>query len=163
ARLGKARRYQDAGGRYIEFCKSTFPNRLNLEGLHIVLDCANGAAYDVAPKVFAELGAKVTAIANQPDGFNINLDCGSTHPEGLQRTVRLLNADLGIALDGDADRVVMADGRGELLDGDQILYILAAARQAAGQLRGGVVGTLMTNLGLEQALKASEIPFRRAN
>ncbi len=163
ARLGKARRYQDAGGRYIEFCKSTFPHRLNLEGLHIVIDCANGAAYDVAPKVFAELGAKVTAIANQPDGFNINLDCGSTHPEQLQRTVRLLNADLGIAFDGDADRVVMADRNGALLDGDQILFILASARKAGGQMHGGVVGTLMTNLGLEQALKAKSIPFRRAN
>jgi phosphoglucosamine mutase len=163
AKLGKARRYQDAGGRYIEFCKSTFPHRLNLEGLHIVIDCANGAAYDVAPKVFAELGAKVTAIANQPDGFNINLDCGSTHPEQLQRTVRLLNADLGIAFDGDADRVVMVDRNGDKLDGDQILFILATARKAGGQLRGGVVGTLMTNLGLEQALKALSIPFRRAN
>ncbi len=162
AALGKAKRYDDAPGRYIEFCKSTFPNRLNLERLRIVVDCANGAAYQVAPLVLMELGAHLTAIANEPDGFNINRDCGSTHPELLRRTVLERRADLGIALDGDGDRVIMVDARGELVDGDQILYILALARHAAGRLPGGVAGTLMTNLGLEQALTARKIPFKRS-
>ena len=162
-RLGKAKRYADAGGRYIEFCKSTFPHRLNLTGLRIVVDCANGAAYQVAPLVFSELGAQVIALANNPDGFNINDGCGSTHPEQLQRTVLAEKADLGIALDGDGDRVLLVDSRGELLDGDQILYIISAARRANGRLHGGVVGTLMTNLGLEQALASQSVPFRRAN
>jgi phosphoglucosamine mutase len=161
--LGKAKRYADAGGRYIEFCKSTFPHRLNLDGLRIVVDCANGAGYQVAPLVFSELGAQVVAIANNPDGFNINHECGSTKPALLQRTVLAEHADLGIALDGDGDRVVLVDGRGEILDGDQILYIIAGARRANGRLHGGVVGTLMTNLGLEQALAGQRIPFRRAN
>jgi len=163
AHLGKAKRYPDVAGRYIEFCKSTFPHRLSLEGLKIVVDCANGAAYHVAPLVCSELGAQVVAIANEPDGFNINRDCGSTKPANLQRMVLSEQADLGIALDGDGDRVVLVDGRGEVVDGDQILYIIAEARRANGRLRGGVVGTLMTNLGLEQALAANAVPFLRAN
>lgn len=162
SQLGKVKRYDDAGGRYIEFCKSTFPNRLDLDGLRVVVDCANGAAYNIAPHVFAELGADVIAVADDPDGFNINRDCGSTSPALLQQTVRERGADLGIALDGDGDRVLMADAGGELVDGDQLLYIIAMARHAAGYLRGGVVGTLMSNLGLEQALAAQQIPFRRA-
>lgn len=160
--LGKARRYEDAAGRYIEYCKSTFPNRLNLERFKLVLDCANGAAYNIAPHVFSELGAQVVAVANEPDGFNINHECGSTHPALLQRTVRETGADLGIALDGDGDRVILADRTGRVVDGDQILYIAAVARQAAGVLRGGVVGTVMSNFGLELALKERGIPFRRA-
>jgi len=162
AALGKAKRYDDAAGRYVEFCKSTFPRRLSLEGLKIVVDCANGAAYQIAPHVFSELGADVIAIANEPDGFNINHECGSTHPELLQRTVRETHADLGIALDGDGDRVILVDGDGGLIDGDLILYIIALARHADGRLRGGVAGTLMSNLGLEQALARKSIPFKRA-
>jgi len=162
-RLGKAKRYPDAGGRYVEFCKSTFPHRLDLNGLRIVLDCANGAAYQVAPLVFSELGANVVTIANNPDGFNINHECGSTKPALLQRTVLAEKADLGIALDGDGDRLVLVDANGELVDGDQILFVIAGARRANGRLHGGVVGTLMTNLGLEQVLAAQQIPFRRAN
>jgi len=162
-RLGKAKRYPDAAGRYVEFCKSTVPNRLNLKGLRIALDCANGAAYQVAPLVFSELGAHVIPLATTPDGFNINERCGSTHPELLQKTVLAEKADLGIALDGDGDRVLLVDGSGEILDGDQILYILAGARRDQGRLQGGVVGTLMTNLGLEQMLASMQVPFRRAN
>jgi phosphoglucosamine mutase len=161
-RLGKAKRYPDAAGRYIEFCKSTVPHRLNLDGLRIVLDCANGAAYQVAPAVFTELGARVIAIANTPDGININHECGTTHPEGLQKRVVAERADLGIAIDGDGDRLLMVDASGARVDGDQLLYIMAMARHAAGRLPG-VAGTLMTNLGLEQALAARKIPFRRAN
>jgi phosphoglucosamine mutase len=160
--LGKAKRYPDAAGRYIEFCKSTVSNRLSLDGLKLVVDCANGAAYQVAPAVFTELGAQVIAVGNNPDGFNINRGCGSTHPEILQKKVVDECADLGIALDGDGDRVLLVDASGALLDGDQLLYIMAMARHAAGRLPG-VVGTLMTNLGLEQALAARKIPFRRAN
>jgi len=163
AQLGKVKRYPDAAGRYIEFCKSTFPHRLHLDGLKIVVDCANGAAYQVAPLVFSELGANVIPIANTPDGFNINHECGSTSPAQLQKAVLAEQADLGIALDGDGDRVVLVDHRGELVDGDQMLYIIASSRRASGRLHGGVVGTLMSNLGLEQALAAQQIPFRRAN
>ena len=163
AQLGKVKRYPDAAGRYIEFCKSTFPHRLNLDGLKLVVDCANGAAYQVAPLVFSELGANVIPIANTPDGFNINHECGSTSPGQLQKTVLAEQADLGIALDGDGDRVVLVDHRGELVDGDQMLYIIATSRLANGRLHGGVVGTLMSNLGLEQALTAHKVPFRRAN
>jgi phosphoglucosamine mutase len=163
AQLGKVKRYPDAAGRYIEFCKSTFPHRLHLDGLKIVVDCANGAAYQVAPLVFSELGANVIPIANTPDGFNINHECGSTSPGQLQKAVLAAQADLGIALDGDGDRVVLVDHRGEVVDGDQMLYIIATSRLASGRLHGGVVGTLMSNLGLEQALTAQKVPFRRAN
>ncbi len=162
ARLGKARRINDAAGRYIEFCKSTFPNALDLRGMKIVLDCANGATYHVAPPVFHELGAEVIAIGNQPDGLNINLECGSTHTDALCRAVVEHGADLGIAFDGDGDRVMMVDGNGQLLDGDQLLYIIAMHRQQRGRLNGGVVGTLMTNLALEHALAKAGIPFARA-
>lgn len=163
AQLGKVKRYPDAAGRYIEFCKSTFPHRLHLDGLKIVVDCANGAAYQVAPLVFSELGASVIPIANTPDGFNINHECGSTSPGQLQKAVFAEKADLGIALDGDGDRVVLVDHRGEVVDGDQMLFIIANSRLANGRLAGGVVGTLMSNLGLEQALAAQKVPFRRAN
>ena len=162
SRLGKAKRYDDAAGRYVEFCKSTFPTRLNLEGLKIVVDCANGAAYTIAPHVFSELGADVIAVANEPDGFNINSECGSTYPIFLKKTVLAHDADLGIALDGDGDRVIMVDRKGHILDGDYLLYIIATARHAHGRLHGGVAGTLMTNLGLERALAERGIPFARA-
>lgn len=161
--LGKAKRYDDAGGRYIEFCKSTFPHRANLEGLRIVVDCANGAGYQVAPLVFSELGADVTAIANEPDGFNINRECGSTYPETLRRAVLDVGAHLGIALDGDGDRVIMVDASGAIVDGDQLLYIIAMDRRECGTLRGGMVGTLMSNFGLESACRARNIPFVRAS
>ena len=162
SRLGKARRIDDAGGRYVEFCKSTFPNALDLRGLKIVLDCAHGATYHVAPPVFHELGAEIIAISNQPDGLNINHECGSTHPQALCKAVLEHKADLGIAFDGDGDRVMMADGNGKLLDGDQLLYIIAMHRQQRNGLAGGVVGTLMTNLALEHAFAAARIPFVRA-
>lgn len=161
-RLGKAERFADAAGRYIEYCKSTVPHRMTLDGLKLVLDCANGAAYHIAPSVFEELGAQVVTVADEPDGFNINRGCGSTQPELMQRTVVEQGADLGIALDGDGDRVVMADAAGERVDGDQILYILSLARQGSRRLMGGVVGTLMSNLGLEQALARHQIPFCRS-
>jgi len=162
AKLGKARRINDAAGRYIEFCKSTFPNALDLRGLKIVLDCAHGATYHVAPPVFHELGAEVVTIGVQPDGLNINHECGSTHTEALCKTVVEHGADLGIAFDGDGDRVLMTDARGKLLDGDQLLYIIAMHRKQRGKLAGGVVGTLMTNLALEHALARADIPFARA-
>lgn len=162
AALGKARRLDDAAGRYIEFCKSTFPARLDLKGLRIVLDCAHGAGYHVAPPVFHELGADVVAIANRPDGFNINHDCGATHPATLAAAVREHEAALGIALDGDGDRLVMADAAGRIYAGDELLYVIALHRQRAGALGGGVVGTLMTNYGLEQALERAGIAFARA-
>lgn len=162
AKLGKARRVDDAAGRYVEFCKSTFPNHLDLRGLKIVLDCAHGATYHVAPNVFHELGAEVIAIGNHPDGLNINENVGSTHPEALQKAVVESQADLGIAFDGDGDRVMMVDGAGQLLDGDQLLYIIAMGLYAKGKLKGGVAGTLMTNLALEHALQKHQIPFGRA-
>jgi len=162
AELGKARRINDAAGRYIEFCKSTFPNALDLRGLKIVLDCAHGATYHVAPEVFHELGAEVITIGNQPDGLNINHESGSTHPRHLQHEVLRLDADLGIAFDGDGDRVVMVDAAGNLLDGDQLLFIIATHRHRTGRLQGGVVGTLMTNLAMQQALANLDIPFIRA-
>ena len=161
ATLGKARRVVDAGGRYIEFCKSTFPNTMNLKGLKLVVDCANGATYHVAPDVFRELGAKVLPLANDPDGLNINVNCGSTYPHQLQEAVLVHGADLGIAFDGDGDRVLMVDQQGELVDGDELLYIIAAARHRDEGLPG-VVGTLMTNLGMEHALKQAGIGFERA-
>ncbi len=163
AKLGKARRIDDAAGRYIEFCKSTFPNHLDLRGLKIVLDCAHGATYHVAPDVFHELGAEVIAIGNKPDGLNINEQLGSTHPQALQKAVLEHQADLGIAFDGDGDRVMMVDNLGSLLDGDQLLYIIALGLYAKGKLKGGVAGTLMTNLALEHALQKHQIPFARAN
>jgi phosphoglucosamine mutase len=163
AKLGKARRIDDAAGRYIEFCKSTFPNHLDLRGLKIVLDCAHGATYHVAPPVFHELGAEVIAIGNKPDGLNINEQVGSTHPQALQKSVLEHQADMGIAFDGDGDRVMMVDSLGNLLDGDQLLYIIALGLYAKGKLKGGVAGTLMTNLALEHALQKHQIPFARAN
>jgi phosphoglucosamine mutase len=162
ASLGKAERYRHAAGRYIEFCKSTFQAKGGLDGLTVVVDCANGAAYQIAPAVFAELGAHVIPIADEPDGFNINSECGSTYPATLQKAVRAEGADLGIALDGDGDRVVMVDHAGSYVDGDQILFIIGATRHAAGALNGGIVGTLMSNLGLEHACAARDIPFKRA-
>jgi phosphoglucosamine mutase len=162
AGLGKARRINDAAGRYIEFCKSTFPNDLDLRGLKIVVDCAHGASYHIAPHVLHELGADVVAVGNQPDGLNINRGCGATHPQALVLAVGDNDADLGIALDGDGDRVVMADRSGRLYDGDQLLFVIARHRRQTGSLRGGVVGTLMTNFGLEQALARQDIPFQRA-
>ncbi|HET9699870.1 MAG TPA: phosphoglucosamine mutase [Burkholderiales bacterium] len=162
ADLGKARRVNDAAGRYIEFCKSTFPNELDLRGLRVVVDCAHGATYHVAQPVFHELGADVVAIGVRPDGLNINRDCGATHPEALQQAVRELEADLGIAFDGDGDRVLMVDGEGRLYDGDQLLYAIARHRHAKGLLRGGVAGTLMTNLAVEHAFARLGIPFARA-
>jgi phosphoglucosamine mutase len=161
-KLGKARRINDAAGRYVEFCKSTFPHMLDLRGLKIVLDCAHGATYHVAPDVFHELGAEVISIGNHPDGVNINDGCGSTHPHALSDKVLRHGADLGIAFDGDGDRVIMVDAAGHLLDGDQLLYIIAAYRKQAGTLGGGVVGTLMSNLGFEHALARLDIPFARA-
>ena len=161
-KLGKARRIDDADGRYIEFCKSTFPNELDLRGMRIVLDCGHGATYHIAPSVFHELGAEVIAIGVKPDGLNINLDCGSTHPAALQRAVRENQADLGIAFDGDGDRVMMVDADGTLYDGDLLLYIIAHYRAKQGLLKGGVVGTVMSNLGLEHAFDKNKIPFARA-
>ena len=162
-RLGKAQRVEDAAGRYIEFCKSTIPLSLSLKGLKIVVDCANGATYHVAPSVFHELGAEVTAIGTSPDGLNINLECGSTHPEKLQQMVREQHADVGIALDGDGDRVLMVDSKGVLVDGDELLFIIAMSRHRQGTLNGGVVGTLMSNLGLEHAFQSHDIAFERTD
>ena len=161
--LGRVKRIDDAAGRYIEFCKSTFPNQLDLRGLKIVLDCAHGATYHVAPPVFHELGAEIILMGHQPDGLNINLDVGSTHPQGLAKQVLAQGAHLGIAFDGDGDRVMMVDSQGRLIDGDQLLYIIAKHRQVTGQLQGGVVGTLMTNLALEHQLARDQIAFARAN
>ena len=162
ARLGKASRVDDAAGRYIEFCKGTTPFGMSLGGLKITLDCANGATYKVAPAVLRELGAKVNTIAADPNGMNINQNCGSTEPEQMRQAVISRGSDLGIALDGDGDRVVMADSQGALVDGDELLYILALARKNAGTLVGGVVGTVMTNLGLELALAEHGIAFERS-
>lgn len=163
ADLGKASRVEDAPGRYVEFCKSTVPNEFVLDGMHIVLDCAHGATYHVAPKVFRELGARVSVIGNEPDGLNINLGVGSTHLEALKEAVQQKHADIGIAFDGDGDRVLMVDRDGSEIDGDELIYIIAAQRKKAGTLHGGVVGTLMTNLGVELALQDQGIPFERAN
>lgn len=159
--LGKVKRVDDASGRYIEFCKGTIPGSLSLNGLKLVVDCANGATYNVAPYVFEELGATVVRIGNQPDGFNINRDVGSTKMATLQERVVAEGADLGVAFDGDGDRVLMADARGQIVDGDALLYIIAKCRQEAGQLQGAVVGTLMSNLGLEHALERLGIGFVR--
>lgn len=162
AQLGRAERVSDAGGRYIEFCKSSFPDELSLKGLKIVLDCAHGATYSVAPRVFRELGATVEVHFAEPNGLNINLECGSTHPQALVEIVKASGADLGIAFDGDGDRLQMVDASGELLDGDELLFILARAWQRIGRLKGPVVGTVMTNVGCELALKTLGIPFERA-
>ena len=161
AQLGKARRIDDAAGRYIEFCKSTFPNRLDLRGLKIVVDCANGAAYHIAPHVFHELGADVVAIGVNPDGLNINDAVGATSPQALQLAVKQHRADLGIALDGDGDRLLMVDASGRAYDGDELLYVIARMRAGKGAV-SGVVGTLMSNLALERALEKAGIAFARA-
>lgn len=160
-RMGKAKIMVDAAGRYIEFCKNAFLKSYDLKGIKIVIDCANGATYHIAPHVFTELGADVLAIHHQPDGFNINEKCGSTHPESLQKAVLEHQAEIGIAFDGDGDRVMFVDHKGELVDGDELLYIIACFYQQQGILNGGVVGTLMSNLGLENAFNAAQIPFSR--
>ncbi|NLS54345.1 phosphoglucosamine mutase [Hafnia alvei] len=162
AELGKANRIVDAAGRYIEFCKSTFPTELSLSGLKIVVDCANGATYHIAPSVLRELGATVIAIGCDPDGMNINKECGATDVRQLQARVLAEKADVGLAFDGDGDRVMMVDHLGHKVDGDQILYLTARENLRQGNLRGGAVGTLMSNMGLELALKQLGIPFARA-
>ncbi|AMO83634.1 phosphoglucosamine mutase [Obesumbacterium proteus] len=162
AELGKANRIVDAAGRYIEFCKSTFPTELSLSGLKIVVDCANGATYHIAPSVLRELGATVITIGCEPDGMNINKECGATDVRQLQARVLAEKADVGLAFDGDGDRVMMVDHLGNKVDGDQILYLTARENLRQGNLRGGAVGTLMSNMGLELALKQLGIPFARA-
>ena len=162
AQLGKARRVHDAEGRYIEFCKNTFPKEQTLRGVKLVVDCANGAAYRVAPQLLRELGADVIAIGDKPDGLNINDRCGATHPETLARAVIEEGAQFGIALDGDADRLIMVDRDGRVFDGDQLLYAVVKHRHASGKMRGGVAGTLMTNFALERALGRMGIAFARA-
>ena len=161
--MGRAARVDDAAGRYIEFCKGTMPFGVLFSGMRIALDCAHGATYKVAPAVLRELGAKVHVIGNRPDGMNINDRCGSTQPEAMLRHVVETGADVGIALDGDGDRVVLADAEGNLVDGDELLYIIANARHSEGAFPGGVVGTVMTNFGLEMALKGMGIPFLRTD
>jgi phosphoglucosamine mutase len=162
ADLGRARRIDDAAGRYIEFCKSTFPNDLDLRGLKIVVDCAHGAAYHIAPHVFHELGAEVTTIGTEPNGLNINQEVGATAPRALSHAVLAQQADFGIALDGDADRLMMVDAEGKVYDGDQLLLAVVRSRLRQGPV-AGVVGTLMTNLAFEHALTALKVPFARAN
>jgi phosphoglucosamine mutase len=162
ASLGKAHRMVDAQGRYIEACKASIPINVRLKGLKIVLDCSNGATYDIAPKVFTELGAEVVSTGDKPDGLNINFECGSTEPEHLVTRVKVEGADLGIAFDGDGDRVLMVDNQGEVVDGDELLYIIARSRLSAGEDVGGVVGTLMTNLGMELAIKELGLNFARS-
>lgn len=160
--LGKTLRQEDARGRYIEFCKASFPYHLNLKGLKIVVDCAHGATYQVGPAVFRELGAKVITVACEPNGMNINEDCGSTHPQALQAAVLINKADLGIAFDGDGDRIVMVDHTGSVIDGDEILVMIARARMQENPNLGGVVGTLMSNMGMEVALREMGLDFVRA-
>ncbi|MFZ5533794.1 MAG: phosphoglucosamine mutase [Pseudomonadota bacterium] len=162
ARLGKVSRITDAAGRYIEFCKSTLSGGISLKGMRIAIDCAHGATYHIAPDVLTELGATVVATGVAPDGLNINDGCGSMNPASLQRLVRERGADIGVALDGDGDRVLLVDGDGAVVDGDQILYVLALEFQRAGRLQGPVVGTLMSNLGLERALASHGVGFQRA-
>ena len=161
-RLGRARRIEGANDRYIEFCKSTFPNQLDLRGLKLVVDTANGAGYSAAPKVFHELGAKVVTIADEPNGYNINDKCGATHVKNLQAAVLQNEADYGIALDGDGDRLMMVDKHGKVYDGDSLIYVIAKARAKEGIDIGGVVGTVMTNMAMELALQEKDIPFARA-
>ena len=163
AALGKVRRVEDANGRYIEFCKSTIPSSMNFRGLKVVVDCAKGATYNTAPYVFEELGAEVVRLGTEPDGFNINRAVGSTQPDALRQAVVGEKADLGIAFDGDGDRVLMVDSTGRLVDGDRLLYVIAKDRSAGGAMRGEVVGTLMSNLGFEHALGRLGIGFVRAN
>ncbi|HGO5824517.1 TPA: phosphoglucosamine mutase [Mannheimia haemolytica] len=163
ANLGRASRINDAAGRYIEFCKGTFPSELSLEGYKIVVDCANGATYHIAPNVMRELGAEVLEIGTKPDGLNINEKCGATDIKALQKVVVEAGADVGLAYDGDGDRLIMVDHLGNKVDGDQILFILAREALRSGKLQGGVVGTLMSNMSLELALKELAIPFSRAN
>lgn len=163
ADLGKASRINDAAGRYIEFCKSTFPAHLDLEGYKIVVDCANGATYHIAPNVLRELGAEVIEIGTEPNGININEKCGATDVKALQEKVLETKADVGLAYDGDGDRIMMVDHLGNKVDGDQILFIIAREALRSGQLKGGVVGTLMSNMSLEIALKMLGVPFVRAN
>ncbi|MCU0842182.1 MAG: phosphoglucosamine mutase [Thiobacillaceae bacterium] len=160
--IGRSKRVDDAAGRYIEFCKSTYPNDMDLRGMRIVVDCAHGAGYHIAPHVFHELGADVIAIGNEPDGLNINKECGATHTEALARAVRKHRADVGVALDGDGDRLMMVDSNGQIADGDRLIYAIARHRKEQGELKGGVVGTLMTNLGTELALRELGCDFRRA-
>lgn len=163
AQLGKATRVEDASGRYIEFCKSTVPHGLSLAGLKIVIDCAHGATYHIAPHVFRELGAKVTTLGTDPNGLNINEHSGSTQPDNLQQCVLSEEADLGIAFDGDGDRTLMVDKKGQVVDGDELLYIMARNYQQKGCLAGGVVGTIMSNFGFERALKELHIDFVRTS
>ncbi|MDO9932710.1 phosphoglucosamine mutase [Glaesserella parasuis] len=163
AELGRASRINDAAGRYIEFCKSTFPSHLSLEGYKIVVDCANGATYHIAPSVMRELGAEVIEIGTHPNGLNINEKCGATDIKALQQVVVEAGADVGLAYDGDGDRLIMVDHLGNKVDGDQILFIIAREALPSGKLHGGVVGTLMSNMSLELALKELAIPFARAN
>ncbi|MGB0691397.1 MAG: phosphoglucosamine mutase, partial [Pseudomonadales bacterium] len=160
--IGKVSRVDDAAGRYIEFCKSCFPADLNLRGLKIVVDCAHGATYHIAPSVLSELGAEVLTLGTEPDGFNINAEVGSTYPGTISARVVETSADLGIALDGDGDRVIMVDHEGVVVDGDELLYVIADDRKQRDLLHGGVVGTQMSNFGLEEALTADEVPFTRA-
>ena len=160
--LGRARRISGADDRYIEFCKSTFPGQFDLRGLKLVVDTANGAGYGVAPKVFHELGAEVVSIGDEPNGYNINDKCGATHPKTLQAAVLQSEADYGVALDGDGDRLMMVDKNGKVYDGDKLIYVIAKARAKEGQTFGGVVGTVMTNMAMELALAEKNIPFARA-
>jgi len=163
AELGKARRFDESGDRYIEFCKSTVPSDVSFEALRVVIDCANGACYKVTPEIFRELGAEVITIGTEPDGFNINQECGSTHPERVKKEVIKQRADYGIALDGDGDRVVLIDRKGNILDGDDIMYILAYANPNRTGPWSGIIGTLMTNLGFEEGIKKLGYKFKRAD
>ena len=163
AELGKARRFDESGDRYIEFCKSTVPSDVSFESLRVVIDCANGACYKVTPEIFRELGAEVITIGTEPDGFNINQECGSTHPERVKEEVIKQRADYGIALDGDGDRVVLIDRKGNILDGDDIMYILAYANPNRTGPWSGIIGTLMTNLGFEEGIKKLGYKFKRAD
>ena len=162
-RIGRAKRVEDARGRYIEFCKASVPHGLSLSGLKLVIDCAHGATYAVAEHVFSDLGAEVVLIGAEPNGFNINVGCGSTCPEHVAQAVKTHDADYGLAFDGDGDRVVMVDGSGRIFDGDDLLYVIATDRAARGALSGAVVGTVMSNIGLEMALNAHDIGFDRTH
>ena len=163
AKLGKARRVDDAAGRYIEFCKGTIPAGFDFKGMKIVVDCAHGSTYHIAPHVFREIGAEVISIGTEPNGLNINDDCGATKPANLAAAVLEFNADFGVALDGDGDRIMMVDHLGEIVDGDELIYIIAKSRQQQNQLIGPVVGTLMSNLGMEHALNKLDVQLLRAN